>query len=188
MLLIKATEALDKALSLPCATVLDVGCGDGFHAHRFRQEGRQVTTVSLIPPADILGDYLALDLPKFDLIWASHVLEHQRSPGLFLDKCFNDLNDGGWLCVTVPPAKPELVGGHVTIWNEGLLLYQLILAGFDCKNASVKRYGYNISVVVQKVPADLPELINDFGDIEALARFFPVSIKHGDIIEGPINW
>lgn len=185
----KALEALEKCLALEgVSSVLDLGSGDGYHAKRFADAGFSVDTVSLIPPAKYVGDYLGLDLPDYDLIWASHVLEHQVNPGFFLRKCFNDLNDDGWLCVTVPPAKPELVGGHVTLWTEGLLLYQLILAGFDCKKASLKRYGYNISVLVQKNRASFPRLVQDFGDIAVLAPFFPVAVKHGDIIEGPVNW
>lgn len=184
-----AVLALKSCLCLGAKTVLDIGCGDGWHADQFRQSGMEVTTIGFTGVADYIGDYLKIDAGQFDLIWASHVLEHQPNPNLFLSKCFADLNDDGWLCVTVPPMKPEIVGGHVSLWNAGLLLYHLILAGFDCREARVKKYGYNISVLVQKKKADLPDLSMDFGDIERLSQFFPFDAKNGFNGEiEDINW
>ena len=98
----------------------------------FLSQGKKVTTLDLLHDADVSGDFLSCDVTGFDLVWCSHVLEHQPNPNLFLKKCFDILNDDGWLCVTVPPRKDEIVGGHLTLWNAGLLLYNLIMAGFDC--------------------------------------------------------
>lgn len=183
-----AELSLQKVLGMHFQTVLDVGSGAGDHARAFSRAGKTVTTVSL-GPADIVGDFLHVALGKYDCVWASHVLEHQRDVGHFLDRCFSVLNDGGILAVTVPTAKPEIVGGHLTIWNAGLLLYNIILAGFDCTEASVKTYGYNISVIVRKKPAVLPELAMDYGDIEKISHLFPFKAEHGfngNIEE--INW
>lgn len=185
-------EALARMLSYPdIVTVLDVGSGDGHHAAVLRASEKQVTTISLEAPADVIADYLTYT-PKaqFDAIWACHVLEHQLNVNAFLKKCFSDLKDNGILAITVPPAKMEIVGGHVTLWNAGLLLYNLILAGFDCSRARVSSdYGYNISVIVRKKLAKLPVLRGDYGDIELLAKFFPFKAEHG--FNGrlsPINW
>ena len=158
--------------------LLDIGCGDGEHAKGFRKVF-DVTTLDLKPEADIIGDYLSVEIPKMDCIWASHVLEHQRNPGLFLDKVFKDLRPGGLLAITVPPRKDEIVGGHVTLWNAGLLLYNLVLAGFDCSRASLYVQEYDISVLVKKKEASLPTLKRDSGDIEKLANFFPFEVHHG---------
>lgn len=174
-------KALEKVLTMQFESVVDIGSGDGKHAKVFAAFGKDVTTVSLIPPADVIGDYLEAWIRPVDCIWACHVLEHQRNPGAFLDKCFSDLKDDGILAVTVPPQKPELVGGHLTVWTLGRLLYNMILAGFDCSKAIVMEYGYNISVIVRKEKAFLPELNMDFGDIELLERFFPFPVKHGDV-------
>lgn len=182
-----AQEALLRVLKMPFRTVLDVGSG-GPHADIFREQGKEVTTVNLYD-ADYVGDYLSLDLGTFDLVWASHVLEHSPNPGLFLRKCFSDLNEDGVLAVTVPPAKHNIVGGHLTLWNAGLLLYNIILSGNDCSEAMVKTYGYNVSVIVRKRPIDLPGLKMDNGDIEVLAEYFPMSVKQdfdGRIEE--VNW
>ncbi|MCX7177704.1 MAG: methyltransferase domain-containing protein [Proteobacteria bacterium] len=170
-------------------TVIDIGAGDNQHAQILRDAGKEVTTISLRPPANLVADYMQTALGPVDGIWASHVLEHMPNVGVFLEKCFADLHDGGVLAITVPPAKHNLVGGHVSLWNEGLLLYRLILAGFDCREARVGVYGYNLSVIVRKVKADLPPLAMDNGDIERLARFFPFSVEQGiDGRCGNIRW
>jgi hypothetical protein len=72
---------------------------------------------------------------------------------------------------------------------QGLLLYNLIIAGFDCSEASVKTYNYNCSVIVKKKPATLPKLRYDTGDIERLSQFFPFDARqgfNGQILE--LNW
>jgi SAM-dependent methyltransferase len=171
-------EALDKLLTYDFESVIDVGSGLGKHAEILRSHNKSVTTISLIPPADIQGDFLTADLPETDCIWASHVLEHQLNVNFFLKRCYSLLKYNGILAITVPPAKHNIVGGHLTIWNAGLLLYNLILAGFDCKNASVKSYGYNISVIVRKKQSNPEGLIMDFGDIEKLSKFFPFEAKN----------
>ena len=172
-----AQQALAATELLGFVSVLDIGSGDGLHAARFRSLGKQVTTISLCPPADYVGDYLDIELGQHDLVWACHVLEHQRNPGLFLEKCFDDCRQ--WFCVTVPPLKHEIVGGHVSLWNAGLLIYHLILAGWDCSQARVMQYGYNISLLVEKKRAVLPSLKMDYGDIDALKEFFPMPVVHG---------
>jgi len=184
-----ASEALDRFIQLPIKSVIDIGAGDNDHADIMREAGMQVTTVSLRPPADVIADFMDTALAPSDAIWASHVLEHMPNVGAFLTKCFDSLRPNGVLAITVPPAKHNIVGGHVSLWNEGLLLYRLILAGFDCKQARVGVYGYNISVIVHKVPAALPVLAMDCGDIERLAAFFPVPFAQGsDGRIGCINW
>lgn len=185
-----AHEALKKVLCLDVKTILDVGSGEGKHAQKFKEAGKKVVTNSLEEPADIIGDFA--DLPedrKFDCIWAAHVLEHQPNPNLFLKKCYRLLNDNGILAVTVPPMKDKIVGGHVALFNGGLLLYHAILAGFDCSEAMLKQYDYNISLIVRKKEAILPDLRMDCGDIERLARFFPIPVKQGfDGCIDRVNW
>lgn len=196
---VRGSQALSRLLEYrDVQRILDIGSGAGDHARIMRAAGKDVTTVSLEPPADFIGDYCATHVPsEFDAIWASHVLEHQPNVGRFLELCFSDLRPGGLLAVTVPPAKPDVVGGHLTTWNAGLLLYNLIVAGFDCRDARVSApYSsgpgyppYNISVLVRKRQAELPPLRFDNGDIETLAPFFPVPVRHGFDGRLPdINW
>ena len=186
--------AFEKLKTMDFNTVLDIGSGDGVHAEAFRILGKDVTTISMIEPADIIGDYTGISfasLRQWDCIWASHVLEHQMSVKDFLGNCSRDLKPNGILAITVPPYKPNIVGGHVTLWNAGLLLYNLIVAGFDCSEAMVKTYGYNITVIVRKKFADIDslDLHYDKGDIEKLAHLFPMEVEqgfNGNIDE--VNW
>lgn len=191
-------HALEAVLDhCPFETVLDIGSGAGDHSDVFENHGKTVTSIDFgisvyyqrkTSKRDIIrGDYYSYSFDQpFDLIWASHVLEHQPNPNLFLKKIHRDLKEGGWLAITVPPLKHEIVGGHVTLWNAGLLLYQLIFAGFNCRHAAIKKYGYNISVIVQKESIEqLPELHYDNGDIDRLSPFFPPELGregfNGDI-------
>ncbi|MBS4041253.1 MAG: class I SAM-dependent methyltransferase [Flavobacteriales bacterium] len=181
--------------------VLDVGSGEGKHSDIFKLFNKNVTSIDFgksvyfekrsSKHACVFGDYYSYNFnKKFDLIWASHVLEHQPNPNLFLKKIFNDLKENGILAITAPPLKHEIVGGHVTLWNAGLLLYQLVLAGFNCKEASIKSYGYNISVVLQKKTIkELPELSYDSGDITLLSDYLPKGLNEpfdGNIHH--LNW
>ena len=180
-------KALSLCLRLPgVRSVLDIGSGTGSHAEALRKRFERVVTIDHsdhLGVPDIKADfneYVFWD--RFDLVWACHVLEHQRNPGAFLSKIASVCQPGGHIAITVPPAKHEIVGGHVTLWNAGLLLYNLVLAGIDCSQAQVFRYGYNISVIVQyNGPADLSgrELVIDAGDLEMLQDLFPVPVSQG---------
>lgn len=185
-------QAMDRLLEYTDVhSVLDIGSGTGAHANYMRDNGKEVTTISMLEPADYIGDFLTWPGGKadFDAIWACHVLEHQTDPGAFLRACRHRLRPHGYLVVTVPPMKNTIVGGHTVLWNAGLLLYQLILAGFDCREARVGTYGYNISVIVQNQQAELPNLHHDAGDIARLAEWFPVPVSDGfDGRLSNINW
>jgi SAM-dependent methyltransferase len=181
---IRGGQALERLLALPVIeveTVLDVGSGDGVHAAIMRAAGKKVWTVSLEEPADYVGDFADWQSTvEFDAIWACHVFEHQPNAQQFLKNCRKHLRLGGVLAITVPPAKHNIVGGHVSIWNAGLLLYNLILAGFDCSEAQVGSYGYNISVIVRRgVDVKLPRLTYDHGDIIRLGHLFPTHMVDG---------
>lgn len=179
-------------------TVLDVGCGEGLHSQRFVEADKQVTGIDLSGrwTHALRADYMQHEFAApFDCIWVSHVLEHQLRPHDFLLKLRRDLKEGGFLAITVPPLKHKIVGGHVSLWNTGLLLYHLILAGFDCREAHCRKYGYNISVVLKKRSLQLAHEDLRFagGDIERLAEYFPANTGvswrqafDGDIDE--LNW
>jgi len=189
-------------------TVLDVGCGAGEQSKVFQDNNKSVTELDFgnsiyTKNRDknyIVGNYIDIKFKnKFDVIWVCHVLEHQLNVNLFLKKVHTDLKEGGLVSITVPPKKDKIVGGHVTLWNSGLLLYNLVLAGFDCSEVKIKKYGYNISIILKKKSIKVPEISYDCGDIERLKSYFPKELlwkdSHGKfVLEGfngkisELNW
>lgn len=181
-------------------SVLDLGSGEGIHSDIFKKRSKNVTSIDYgesvyfknsTSGANIVADYMEVTFEQqFDCIWCSHVLEHQLNPNLFLKKIFADLKEGGVLVLTVPPLKHAIVGGHVSLWNGGLLLYHLVHAGFNCKEASLLHYSYNIScIITKKTITQLPRLSFDNGDIDLLADYLPDGLSEGfdgEIFE--LNW
>jgi SAM-dependent methyltransferase len=176
-----ASEALLKFMSL-CnkeSIILDIGAGENTpHANIMKSEGLNVKTNDLFDNADYIGFYTDIEFSQqFDAIWCSHVLEHILDVNTFLLKIKNDIKEGGMLAITVPPLKHEIVSGHVNLYNAGILLYQLIMAGFDCKNAMIKEYGYNISVILPVKKLDKIPHINSH--LDSLKEYFPVEAYQG---------
>jgi len=174
-------------------TVLDIGCGSGEHIRIFEDNDKLITAIDIKPKTKnaIAADYMNWDFAKqYDCIWCCHVLEHQLNVNLFLKKVHSELKENGVLAITVPPMKRQIVGGHVSLWNAGLLLYNLVLAGFNCSKPAIKTYGYNVSVIIQKKSIELPTDLNcDYGDLGRLSTFFPSFVKQnfdGNIKE--YNW
>ena len=185
-------DALEKLLrDYEFDSILDIGCGNGIHTRILREQGKQVTATDYTPGFEgvVAGLYHELEFEPHDVTWASHVLEHQLNVHQFLRKIRRDTRVGGWTAITVPPAKKYIVSGHVNLWNAGLLLYNLVLAGFDCRNASIKKYGYNISVIAQARDFVLPALTYNAGDIGLLRPWLPEFCEDG--FDGDIdewNW
>lgn len=183
---IRAREAFDKFSEIleqeKKKTVLDIGCGyDQPHTSELSAKGFNVFTNDIFYNNDYIGLFVDIDFDKqFDGVWCSHCLEHQENVGLFLRKIHSVTKEGGYVSITVPPLKHDIVGGHLTLWNLGLLYYNLILAGFDCSEAIHKQYGYNISVIVKKKTiTDMPILKYDNGDIASIAKYFPFEAFQG---------
>lgn len=167
--------------------ILDIGCGAGHHSDIFIKYKKKVTGIDYGDSVyfkknksrltTIIADFNEYSFEeKFDAIWCCHVLEHQLNINKFLKKIFNLINNGGVLAITVPPRDDLIMGGHVSMWNAGLLLYNLVLAGFNCKNANILQYGYNITIIVKKnsdSPVNLENLSYDYGDLRKIKRYFP---------------
>ncbi|VGO17407.1 hypothetical protein PDESU_06003 [Pontiella desulfatans] len=195
----------EMASRLPFDRILDVGFGRGAAARFFRLKGKNVVAID----RDIQYRAAPLDIMKaegievietsfedyqpdggIDAIWLSHVLEHTLDVGRFLEKARSILSDSGWLFVMVPPFKHEVVGGHVTPgWNLGILMYVLLVSGFDIKTGHFVRHGYSICAFVRKSTTPLPQLCHDQGDIERTRDLWPLEVMQGFDGNLPsVNW
>ncbi len=126
------------------------------------------------------GDFNSIEIhKKYDLIWTAHVLEHQLNVHQFLEKVVHLIKDDGFIALAVPPRKPFIVSGHINLFNPGLLLYRVILAGVDCSDAKIFQYDGNICLLVKVKKIKLPNLNYDLGDIEILKEYFPNSPTDG---------
>ena len=183
-------KSINRCRYLEFDSALDIGYGGGWASEALRDLCGRVTAIDArrdakeIDGVNCIRGHNYIDYQfchKFDLIFASHVLEHQLEPNTFLNKIRKDLSDDGHALITVPPHKEELAGGHVTTWNAGMLVYHLVLAGFDCRQCEILSEGYNVSVLVKNSHngIDINKLTFSSRDIGAVQKFFPGSIRFG---------
>lgn len=156
---LRAQDALIKCgEDAAITTVLDVGCGIGNHSGIFLEYGKTVTGIDIGVPCNVQSDrftyirdnFLEYNFAEcYDLVWCSHVLEHQLAVGKFIQKLFSCCKENGKVAITVPnETQGRVVEGHVNVWNAGLLMYNIIKSGFSCRHAAVKTYANNVSVIV----------------------------------------
>lgn len=184
--------------------IVDLGPGVGEASVWFRERGLKVVGYGIDPKS-----FKAVNVPfvcgnidellctydgEAPAIWCAHVLEHVLDVEVALQTIHAALKKDGWLFLSVPPFKTEVVGGHVcTGWTIGQLMYVLILTGFDVRNGHFVKHGYNLAAFVRKSERLPHGLIHDCGDIESLVEqgFWPNDpmFKHGfngDMIKW--NW
>jgi len=167
---------------------LDIGSGDGQITQIFKFLGKE--TISIEPydmspksqefavlEPDYKKDYLDITFNRqFDVIWCSHVFEHLRNPGIFLDKVFVDLKEEGILALTVPYNEynniEHLVDGHINKLGIGIMIYHLISSGFDCKEIAINFYSYEMSIFLRK-KSNHVDKSNTANSFTALSKFFP---------------
>ena len=124
--------------------VLDIGGAHGYHTKIMRDYGLLVDTIDKYDhSAEFHGDFNTFKFKKkYDMIFCSHVIEHQRNQGFFLDKIFDTLKDDGDLVISGPSHPAErFIEGHISSTILPLFLQALIYAGFDCKNGKMMVMG-----------------------------------------------
>lgn len=177
--------ALEEVLKLRPDSVLDVGSGGGIHARAFAECGAKVLCVdygtsvyarssSANAQETAYVDFMNFLPPhKFSLVWASHVLEHQRNVGLFIDKLIECCADDGYICITMPDPHRNLWGGHLTQWSPGLLAYNIVLSGVDLSSSKLIRGTNEFSILFKPLKFVLPKLTYDSGDLILLRSKLP---------------
>lgn len=180
-------------------TVLDIGSGEGIQKRFFEDLGKRVSTCdygfvdaahcdSIKNNYDYIGNFIDVEInKKFDFVFSSHVLEHQRNVGIFLEKKIHCCEPNGYICTIVPIRKPFITGGHCTLWNPGLLLYNFVLCGIDCSECYLEQRDYDICLVIKNKKFDIKshDLTFDRGDVDKLSQYFPFELTepfNGDIM------
>ncbi|MEJ0044216.1 MAG: methyltransferase domain-containing protein [Rhizomicrobium sp.] len=182
--------ALDYAIGLHPSSVLDVGSGGGYHARAFLERGSTVLCVDYgtsiyATKTNVRGlDVIEVDFnkfetsQKFDLVWASHILEHQRNIGSFIERLIACCSPDGHVCITLPDPHRALHGGHLSLWSPGLLAYNVALCGVDISDAVFVRGSNEFSMFFRPKAVPLPgNLTYDNGDLDLLAKSLPQNLS-----------
>lgn len=170
---------------------LDIGSGGGYHAKALQNSGCRMCCVDYgtsiyAQESKFVDDVEVIKVDfneyksekRYDLVWASHVLEHQRNVGRFLEKLIEACADNGHVCITVPDMHRLLFGGHLSLWTPGLLAYNVLLCGIDLSEAVFIRGNGEFSLLFNPKRIALPsELTFDNGDLRLLSKYLPPKLR-----------
>ena len=183
-----ATECFQRFVNrFEFQTVLDVGCGMMPYKKIFKDKKYLGMDMR---KADY-PDYVSFNFmsetetwptdEKYDAVVSAHVVEHIQDTKRFIDKMVSLTAPGGKICIIWPKPKPNIVGGHVHVFNIGMMYYNIILTGQDCSKWQHWSQGYSQVVMGEVSPVDLTplKLEYDKGDIEKLAKYFPFKVYQG---------
>lgn len=100
----------------------------------------------------------------------------QKQPNLrdYLEDLRHKVQVDGPVGFVVPNAHFELVNDHVNLFTEGTLIYNLVLAGWNCRDAVVRIGPRHIEVILRRV--DIPELTST--RIDDIAIYTPYKKLH----------
>ena len=133
---------------------LDIGSGQGVHSKILTAAGLEVSKLDMYSDdVEYKVDFIKHNFEeKFDVIFCSHVIEHQRNVGNFLDKIFDIMSDNAVLILTAPKHKAEnLIEGHLNCFFTSYFCQHLIHAGFDMKKGKyLSCGGIENSAIVSK--------------------------------------
>lgn len=163
----------------------------------FLSKGKKVTGLDIFDPKLRHANYTTkgqsfeeANLGEFDLVWSCHTLEHVENPGFFLRRLREWTKPGGWLAIAVPPGSQDYLHiGHLTLWTPAHLAYNLVTAGWNCKDAKWYTEDRDIGFLVQRTDdirftgrTAMPT------ELEWLRQFMPVPIDHECNAWWPNNW
>jgi SAM-dependent methyltransferase len=95
-------------------SVLDIGCATGALLAFLRDRGWRTAGVEISPSAEYARNGRGLDVrgmsleecrfppESFDLVLASHLIEHLNAPSAFIAEAWRILRPGAWLIITTP--------------------------------------------------------------------------------------
>ena len=167
-------------------TCLDIGSGDGVHSEIMNHAGLKVTQIDKYSEkANYQMDFMSWSKARqlnFDVVFCSHVIEHQRNVGLFLDRIYDVLSDNGVLIISAPKEDRNLIEGHLNSFIFPLFLQQMIHAGFDCKNGKFLSTIENSFIVSKADNFDTTErLENGYQWTEKHQNRSPIELKSSSV-------
>ena len=139
---------------------LDIGSGKGIHSEILKESGLEVYKLDMYSnDAEYKVDFIKHNFKeKFDVIFCSHVIEHQRNVGIFLDKIYDIMSENGVLIISAPKHHAErLIEGHLNCFLTTYFIQHLIHAGFDVKTGKYLSSFENSAIVSKARNFDLIE-------------------------------
>ena len=143
-------------------TCIDIGSGEGVQTEILRHAGLKVFQVDKYSSsAEYKVDFLEYTFDqKFDVVFCSHVIEHQRNVGHFLDKIYDILSEDGVLIISAPKHDAEsMIEGHLNCFITPYFIQHLLHAGFNLKDGKYLSCGgiENAAIISKDPNFDLDE-------------------------------
>jgi SAM-dependent methyltransferase len=189
---------VERLSDLSGELLLDVGAGSLGHSEYFVSKGKHVTAIDFGTSTYALNkqvlhaeigklEVIHTDFNEFvsekqwDIVWASHILEHQKNAGEFLIYCLKHTKESGLLVLVLPFPHKEVWGGHLSYWTPGLLAYNLVMAGTSMAESSAFESHGEFVLVAKKRSIDLKglDLSFDKGDVNKLSQYLPSCVNEG---------
>lgn len=210
----RAVRLLEYALTKEPETVLDVGVRMGRHMIPFLGRGAKVVGLDVTPApfehpnyTHAQGPYEHANLTQpggyneeiddfemvpaeFDLVWCSHTLEHVPNVQHCLVQLRKWTKPGGWLMLALPNARQNRFHvGHLTLWTPAHAIYNLICAGWDCKEALWYTDYQSIGIALQKTDdIDLSWRTSIPSEVVDLNKYTPIIMHNEDGAWWSNNW
>jgi len=153
----KKLFASAEKLHAQAPSILDIGCATGALIASLRDNGWRVTGVEISPSADYAKNERKLDVRNipleenhfpdnsFDIILASHLIEHLNEPKTFLEETYRILKNNGIIFITTPDIsgfQSRLFGSrwrsaifdHLYLFSRRTLAKMLKAVGFKIES------------------------------------------------------
>ena len=153
---------LEKKLFARCGkeppSILDIGCATGALLETLRGRGWRVTGVEISPCAEYAQKERALDIKTlpleetgfsantFDVIHASHLIEHLNDPRSLLLEAFRILKKDGYLFITTPNIDGFQVSLFGSRWRSAIFDHLYLFSKRTLKDL-LKRTGYSVKKI-----------------------------------------
>lgn len=183
----KLEKTLISAAEKP--SVLDVGCATGTLLAYLRDRQWHVTGVEISPASEYAQKKRNLDVRNlpleennfpdktFDVILASHLIEHLNNPFSFLSEAHRILKDNGYIFITTPNISGLQARLYGDRWRSAIFDH-LYLFSVRTLTAMLKKTGFKVEKVSTwggiaaglapkqiKKPIDILAKVFGFGDV-----------------------